>query len=336
MIFHATIFVLKLHYYRQHNNFVMALLNVKITMAKILITGGTGLVGKALTKMLLSRGHQVTILTRKIPTQAPVTGIQYAIWDLTLGKIDKTALDETEYIIHLAGAAVVEKKWTARYKKEIIDSRTRGMDIIADLLKNNSHQLKAVISASAIGWYGPDQSTGISFSESAPAAKDFLGETCRIWEESLIPFSAMGIRTCALRTGIVLTRDGGALKEFEKPVRLGIAAILGNGKQKVSWIHIEDLCRMYCFAIEKEINGAYNAVAPAPVSNAGLTLGIAKKMKGNFFLSAHVPEFVLKLMMGERSVEVLKSCTVSAEKIKEAGFTFHYPSIEAALQSLYP
>ena len=105
-MFHATIFVLKLHYYRQHNNFVMALLNAKITMAKILITGGTGLVGKALTKMLLSRGHKVTILTRKIPTQAPVTGIQYAIWDLTLGKIDKTALDETEYIIHLAGAAV--------------------------------------------------------------------------------------------------------------------------------------------------------------------------------------------------------------------------------------
>lgn len=314
----------------------MALLNTKITMAKILITGGTGLVGKALTKMLLSHGHKVTILTRKIPTQAPATGIQYAIWDLTLGKIDKTALDETEYIIHLAGAAVVEKKWTARYKKEIIDSRTRGMDIIADQLKNNSHQLKAVISASAIGWYGPDQSTGISFSESAPAAKDFLGETCRIWEESLIPFSAMGIRTCALRTGIVLTRDGGALKEFEKPVRLGIAAILGNGKQKVSWIHLEDLCRMYCFAIEKEINGAYNAVAPAPVSNAELTLGIAKKMKGNFFISAHVPEFVLKLMMGERSVEVLKSCTVSAEKIKEAGFTFHYPSIDASLQSLYP
>ncbi|MCX6323364.1 MAG: TIGR01777 family oxidoreductase [Sphingobacteriales bacterium] len=305
-------------------------------MAKILITGGTGLVGKALTKMLHSHGHKVTILTRKIPTQAPATGIQYAIWDLTLGKIDKTALDETEYIIHLAGAAVVEKKWTARYKKEIIDSRTRGMDIIADQLKNNSHQLKAVISASAIGWYGPDQSTGISFSESAPAAKDFLGETCRIWEESLIPFSAMGIRTCALRTGIVLTREGGALKEFEKPVRLGIAAILGNGKQKVSWIHLEDLCRMYCFAIEKEINGAYNAVAPAPVSNAELTLGIAKKMKGNFFISAHVPEFVLKLMMGERSVEVLKSCTVSAEKIKEAGFTFHYPSIDAALQSLYP
>jgi len=231
---------------------------------------------------------------------------------------------------------VVEKKWTAQYKKEIIDSRTRGMDIIADQLKKTSPRLKAVISASAIGWYGPDQSTGISFSESAPAAKDFLGETCRIWEESLIPFSAMGIRTCALRTGIVLTREGGALKEFEKPVRLGIAAILGNGKQKVSWIHIEDLCRMYCFAIEKEINGAYNAVAPAPVSNAGLTLGIAKKMKGNFFLSAHVPEFVLKLMMGERSVEVLKSCTVSAEKIKEAGFTFHYPSIDAALQSLYP
>jgi uncharacterized protein (TIGR01777 family) len=164
---------------------------------------------------------------------------------------------------------------------------------------------------------------------------EFLGQTCRLWEESVQPLNQTGKRLVKLRIGIVLSNDGGALPEFKKPVRFGIAGVLGSGKQVVSWIHIEDLCRMFIFAMENEdIQGVYNAVAPTPVSNKELTLLLAEKMKGRFFVPLHVPALALKIGIGQLSEEVLKSATVSAEKIRTAGFTFLYPSIECALNSL--
>ena len=154
-------------------------------------------------------------------------------------------------------------------------------------------------------------------------------------EESITTAEIMGIRVCKLRTGIVLSNDGGALVEFKKPLRMGIAAILGNGKQMISWIHIEDLCRMFIHAVENpKLNESFNAVAPYPVSNKTLTLTLAKLIRGRFFIPMHVPSFILKLMLGESSIEVLKSTTVSSDKIKSTGFTFYYPSIEAALKEL--
>ena len=133
-----------------------------------------------------------------------------------------------------------------------------------------------------------------------------------------------------------MSNKGGALKEFEKPIKMGIAAILGKGTQMVSWIHIHDLCRIFLYAIEnKELSGAYNGVAPHPVSNKNLMLSLAKILKGSFFMPMYVPGFILKIMMGKRSVEVLKSCYVSCEKISRAGFTFYFPSIDAALNDLY-
>ena len=195
--------------------------------------------------------------------------------------------------------------------------------------------MKAIISASAIGWYGPDVKENYQFVENDPADSHFLGETCRLWEESIEPATKLGIRVCKIRTGIVLSTKGGALVEFMKPIRLGVAGILGNGKQIVSWIHIEDLCRIFIHAIENEnLNGNYNAVAPEPVSNKKLTITLAKIMKGIFFIPSYVPKFVLKIMMGERSIEVLKSTNVSCEKIRNTGFTFLYPSIEVALRQL--
>ena len=174
-----------------------------------------------------------------------------------------------------------------------------------------------------------------AFSEETAADKDFLGETCRLWEQSIEPVTALGIRLVKLRTGIVLANEGGAFAEFKKPVKFGIAAVLGSGQQTISWIHIEDLCRMYLFAIEhQEISGVYNAVSPMPVKNKPLMLLLAKKLKGKFSVAVHVPAFVLKVVMGEMSIEVLKSATVSANKIRAAGFTFLYPSIEAAVEDL--
>ena len=306
-------------------------------MSTILITGGTGLIGNALTKMLLEKGHRLIILSRS-PRKSTNNNLNYALWDVKKQSIDANAIIEADYIIHLAGAGVADKRWSEKRKKEIKESRVQSSTLLVNALKNNPNKVKAVIAASATGWYGEDdyQSKGKKpFIEEKPAAKDFLGETCRLWEASIEPVTALGIRLVTLRTGIVLSNDGGAYVEFKKPLKMGIAAVLGSGHQIISWVHIEDICRMYLFALEnEEIKGAYNAVAPMPVSNKILMLLLAKKIKGKFFIPLHVPSFALKIILGEMSIEVLKSATVSASKIKEAGFTFLYPSIEIATDQL--
>lgn len=303
-------------------------------MQTVLITGGTGLVGKSLTTMLLKKGYKVIVLTRSLQGKQNDENFSFAEWDVHKNKMDIAALMSADYIIHLAGAGVVDKKWTAEYKKEILDSRTLSSKLIIDSLRTNPHHVKAIISASAIGWYGPDISEGHFFVEEDAADKTFLGETCMLWEKSIEDAQNLGIRVCKLRTGIVLANEGGALKEFKKPIQMGVAGILGSGKQMISWIHIEDMCRMYLFAIENNLSGSYNAVAPLPVTNKELTLKLAKSMRGNFFIPMHVPEFVLRIMMGQRSIEILKSTTVSAKKISAAGFIFVYPSIDAAIKDL--
>ncbi len=306
-------------------------------MKTVLLTGGTGLVGRTLTHHLITKGYKVIILTRKIPAAAQEQ-VEYATWNVSSQTIDVQAIQKADYIIHMAGAGVVDKRWTAGYKKEIKDSRTQSSALLVATLQNNTNKVKAVISASAIGWYGADVTSAgkqKGFLETDKHATDFLGETCKLWEQSIEPVQQLGIRLVKLRTGIVLSNDGGALTEFKKPIKMGIAAILGNGKQMVSWIHIDDLCRMYIAAIENDLmSGSYNAVAPEPVSNKVLTMELATLMKGRFFIPAYVPAFVLKLMLGESSVEVLKSTTVSCEKIKQTGFTFLYPDIMHALQQL--
>jgi uncharacterized protein (TIGR01777 family) len=247
--------------------------------------------------------------------------------------IDTTAIKEADYIIHLAGAGVADKRWTESRKKEILESRTRSSALLLKCLQNNPNKVKAVISASAIGWYGPDN--GKLFTEEDPAANDFLGQTCVAWENSIQPVVELGKRLVKLRLGIVLSNDGGALKEFKKPLALGVAAILGDGKQMTSWIHIDDLCRGFLFAIEnRELEGVYNLTAPEPVDNKTLTLTLAQKRNGKAFIPVKVPSSFLKLALGEMSVEILKSATISSQKIQQAGFNFIYPNIKSAINNL--
>ncbi|MBS1741851.1 MAG: TIGR01777 family oxidoreductase [Bacteroidetes bacterium] len=304
-------------------------------MQTILITGGTGLIGSRLTQYFSSKGYKIIVLSRNPEKNKNNDLVTYAAWNVKKQEIDVDAVQAADYIIHLAGAGVVAKKWTEAYRKEIIDSRTLSSKLIVDTLRKHTHKVKAIISSSAIGWYGPDKEPNHFFTEDEKADTAFLGHTCMLWEQSIEEAATLGIRVCTLRTGIVLSEKGGALEEFKKPLKFGIAAILGSGTQVVSWIHIEDLCRMYAYAVEHaEISGSYNAVAPQPVTNTMLTLTLAKRVRKNFFIPMHVPSFVLKIMMGERSIEVLKSTTVSCEKIKRAGFTFLYPSVEAAIEEL--
>lgn len=317
-------------------------------METILITGGTGLIGKHLTALLLQNGYRVIILTRNkieaadnfILDNAAITGyhnLSFAEWNINEQTIDSNAIQQADYIVHLAGANVAEKRWTKARKQEIVDSRIKSSELVIKALKETAHHVKAVVSASAIGWYGPDPSIPNKkpFKETDDHASDYLGNTCLQWEQSIELVTLMNIRLVKLRTGIVLGKDGGALEEFRKPLRFGLSTILGSGNQVISWIHIDDLCRMYMQAIKDEkLQGSYNAVAATPVNNKTLSVTLAQKQKGKFYIPVYIPSFVLKMLLGEMSIEVLKSTTVSNEKIRKTGFQFIYANIEKALEEL--
>lgn len=303
-------------------------------MATVLITGGTGLIGTRLTKALAAKGYKVIILTRKA---TPSSGnVLYKKWDVERGTIDESAVGEADCIIHLAGANVAEGRWTEESKKEIADSRVKSGALIVKSLSAVPNKIKAVISASAIGWYGPDPQVPnpSPFVETDGASNDFLGQTCRKWEGSIEPVAQLNKRLVVLRTGIVLSREGGAYAEFKKPLSFGLATILGNGTQIVSWIHIDDLVRQYIAAVEDEsYQGVYNAVAPHPVTNRELITAMAKQRE-KFYIPVRVPAFALKLALGEMSVEVLKSATVSAGKLLSQGYHFLYPQLDDAVNDL--
>lgn len=302
-------------------------------MQNILITGGTGLVGKRLTAMLLEKGYTVTILTRNKNTISNNTSVVCSFWDIDKQIIDADVFEKADAIINLAGAGVADKRWTAERKKEIVDSRVNSGNCIVNALQKMPNKITTVVSASAIGWYAPNVNATKNYQEEEPANTDFLGDTCKSWEQSMHPITLLKQRLVKLRIGIVLSKDGGALKEFLKPLQMGVATILGNGKQLISWIHIDDLCRMFIAALEDEkMSGVYNAVAPEVATNSKLNMSLAKRLRGKFFIPIHIPKFLLKLVLGELSVEVLKSSNISCKKIQDTGFNFLYPNIEKALE----
>lgn len=304
-------------------------------MKTILIAGGTGMVGQLLTNVLVDQGYHVIILTRSIKKSARAQ-VTFAKWDIEKNFIDTVAISKADVVIHLAGASVATKRWSKKRKQEIVESRVASGTLLVHALKNLPHKVKTFISASAIGWYGPDneKSRQDGFVESDPMDQSFLGTTCGLWESSVKDIKDLGIRLVITRMGIVLHKKGGALKAFLLPASFGFATILGNGKQNVSWIHHKDLSRLFIYIIENEkMNGVYNAVAPNSIDNKSLVKNIAKESIG-FYIPIRIPSFILKIIMGEMSIEVLKSAKVSAQKIQSAGFVFQYPTIQSALAQL--
>jgi uncharacterized protein len=295
-------------------------------MSKILITGASGLVGTRLTEMLEAAGHQVVHLgrTKKVGSRPVYT------WDVEKGVIDEEAFIGVEVVVHLAGAGVADKPWTPKRKLEILESRTKSTALLAKYLEHQP-QVKVVVSASAVGYYGFGLSDHEFTEESNPGA-DFLAQVVRAWEEEVNGIENK--RIVKLRIGFVLSEKGGALKEMSKPIKMFAGAPLGTGKQLIGWIHIDDLCRMFIKAVEDEtMHGVYNATGPYSVTNKELTKQIATVLGKPLFLPP-VPSFVMKLLLGEMANLVLYGLNVSSAKIKKTGFAFSYPTLEQALANL--
>ena len=298
---------------------------------KILITGGSGLIGTRLAEMLIDLGYEVALLSH---SGAKHPKYQTFKWDIEKEYIEEAALTYTDYIINLAGANVADGKWTDKRKQEIRDSRIKGTDLLIQHLSNTPHHVKGFISASAIGIYG-NSGERLVAEESSAAENDFLAEVCRDWEKATAQAVTLGIRTVIFRIGIVLSTAGGALPQMAKPIKLLAGAPLGSGQQYMSWIHLDDLCRLFIAALEEpKFQGIYNAVAPHPVTNEEFTRTLAEILHKPL-TGLKVPAFGIKLMMGEMSEIVLGGSRVSANKVLHTGFTFEYNYLAEALESFY-
>jgi uncharacterized protein (TIGR01777 family) len=295
----------------------------------ILITGGTGLIGRNLTKQLLEQGHVVSNLSRSAGKNPQVKTF---LWDVEKGVIDSNCINGVDIIIHLAGAGIADKPWTAQRKQELIDSRVKSIQLIYELLKKNAHQVSTVISASAIGYYS-DRGDELMTEESKPS-NDFMAECCIAWENAVDEGNQLGLRIVKYRTGVVLD-NGGALEKLAMPIKFFLGSPLGNGKQWIPWIHWKDVIAMYLFAIDNSnLSGTFNMVAPNPLTNKQLTYAVAKQLHKPIWLP-NVPAIFLKLLLGEMATIVLSSTKVAADKIEQAGFKFTYPEIQGALKEIY-
>jgi len=298
-------------------------------MAIFTITGATGSVGRAIVKQLLDAGHQVRVLTTRDQLDWP--GVAAYSWNPSKGEIDLAALEGTDHLIHLAGATV-SKRWTASYKQEINDSRVYTTQTLINALGRIKNGPSSCVSASAIGYYGSDAQRLMK--ETDPAADDFLAAVTSTWEHYTQKLGSQGCRSVQLRIGIVLDKGAGVLGQLVPLAKRFVASPLGNGRQWTSWIHVEDLARLFIYAATQQIpSGPYNAVTSHPLTNKDLTKAICRALHRPMLLPP-VPGFVLKLVLGEMATLALMSQKVSNQKVIAAGFQFKHQNIDEALSDL--
>jgi uncharacterized protein (TIGR01777 family) len=297
-------------------------------MAIILITGGSGLVGKDLTKRLILEGHEVRILSRYPKS---TDRIKSFFWNVEKQEIDEKAFEDVEHIVHLAGSGIADKRWTIERKKDIIDSRVNSMKLITDTVKRKKIQLKSFVGASAIGIYGMTTSEKI-FSETDSGADDFLSSSCTQWENSYKEIQSFSEKTCIIRIGVVLSKDGGVLKRLLPLFQLGLGSAVGSGKQYMPWIFIDDLVAVFYEALfNQKFSGIYNAVSSEHITNQQFSKHLAKNLSKPFFLP-NVPAFLLKLLFGEMANVLLEGSRVSNQKLIYEGFEFKYSTLSDALK----
>ncbi len=299
-------------------------------MSTIVITGGNGLIGRHITKLLLEKGHRVFHLGR---TLRQTDGVQSFSWDLKNKLVDAGCFERADHIIHLAGTGIADERWTINRKNEIINSRVETANLIFDYLSKNKNNVRSFISASATGIYGNRGNELLT--EESTASHDFLATTCKLWEKGASRFEKQDKRVVKLRIGIVLDKEAGALPKLAEPMKFFIRPILGNGNQIYSWVHIDDVARAFVFAVKNEkMNGAYNVVAPNPVDYKTLSTALAKALH-KITSPIPAPKFLLNLALGEMASAITDSANVSSEKIRKAGFNFEFEKLEDALKEIY-
>ena len=295
----------------------------------VLISGGSGFIGKHLTNVLISNGFTISILSRS--AKQNTANIKYYKWDINTHFIEEEAVINADYILHLAGENIAEKPWTAKRKEEIVLSREQSIQLIYDVLKKNNKKLDAFVSASGVGIYGAVNGEEIC-TENTPAENDFLGSTCQKWEAAADTISALGIRVVKIRTGLVLGKDDGFLKKLTPIFKLTLGSALGSGKQYMPWIHVNDLCAIYLAAIQNsEMTGPYNAAIFDNTTNTVFSKALAKVYGYSIWLP-NVPAFLIKIALGEMAQIILKGRRVSSQKITNTGFKFQFTNLEEALK----
>lgn len=296
----------------------------------VLISGGSGFIGRNLTTLLLAKGYSVSILSRS--EKQNKGDVFYYKWDVAKQTIDEEAILKADYIIHLAGENIAEKRWTAKRKAAIIDSREKSTQLLYSVLKKHYKKLDAFVSASAVGIYGAVNGEEICTEDMKPA-NDFLGYTCQKWEDSIDFIENLNIRTVKIRTGLVLGKNDGFLKKLIPLFKYRLGSALGSGKQYMPWIHVDDLCAIYLQAIsDASMEGPYNAAICDNTTNTLFSKTLARVFGYSIWLP-NVPAFVLKLVMGEMAKIVLTGRRVSSDKIEQTGFKFKFNNLEEALRN---
>lgn len=293
----------------------------------ILITGGTGLVGSYLQSYLVDNGYTVAILSR---SKSAAKDSFY--WNIDQQEIDIEAIEFADVIIHLAGENVSSKRWSAKQKRKIIDSRVKSTNLLKEGINKAKSKPKLFISASAVGYYGIEPSDVESIEEDKPGS-DFLAKTVILWEDSVLQIEELGVKTIRLRLGVVIAKEGGFLRRIKTIVNLGLAAPVGSGKQIVPWIELSDLARMFEFLIKNDTSySVYNAVAPGNLSNKELMKVMAKNMNRPFIMPA-IPAFVIRILYGEMGDIILYGKKVSAKRIESTGFEFKFTNFDSLIKS---
>lgn len=295
----------------------------------ILITGATGLIGEEIIRCCVKKKYKVNYLTTSRDKVNRNENINGFYWNPSSGEIDLNCFNGVNAIINLAGSSI-SKKWTAKYKKKIISSRIQSIELLKKGLGAVNHKIESIVTASAIGIY-PDSYNNYYNERETNVDDSFLGEVVNKWEDKADDLAIDNIKVSKIRIGLVLSNQGGALPQIIKSMKLYAGAVFGNGKQWQSWIHINDLARLFLFVLENKFEGIYNGVAPNPVTNEKLIEEISKTLKKPLLLP-NIPQFVMKLVLGEMSYLLFASQKVSSKKIEDLGFLFYYSNLSSSLQ----
>jgi uncharacterized protein (TIGR01777 family) len=299
-------------------------------MAKVLISGGSGLLGKAISEILLKNNDEVVWLSRE---EGQYNSIKKYKWDVEAKFIDERAFENVEHIIHLAGAGIADKKWSEDYKKEIINSRINSSALIYEYIKKLNIPIKSFVGASAVGFYGARSGEEL-INETEKPINDFLSNTCVAWEHSYNPFKELGIRTPIIRIGVILSKNGGAYKKMVTPFKYNLGCSIGSGKQYFPWIHINDVANIFVYALKHEaLKETYNAVGSEHVNMNVFSKQLAKSIHRFTFLP-NVPTFILKLVLGESHLMITEGLKISNQKINDTGFKFEFEKLSDALSDL--